>query len=108
MRTSVRCVSTRGAVARELEDQPPVWLTNAIGMRPGRSKSSSEVVLAWRRAALVLDDYRTAYSHESPTDAIGPAPIEPGARRAHQRAERALTEVADERLRRSKDMGRGA
>jgi hypothetical protein len=52
-------------------------------------------VLAWRRAALVIDDYRSAYSHDSPTDAIGPTPIEPGA--LHQRAERAITDVADER-----------
>ena len=50
--------SPRAARLRELEDEPPVWLTNAIGMRPGRSKSSSGVVLAWRRAALVIDDYR--------------------------------------------------
>jgi hypothetical protein len=76
-------------------------------MRPGRSKSSSGVVLAWRRAARVIDDYRSAYGHASPTDAIGPAPIEPAARRTHQRAEGAITEVADERLRRSKGMGRG-
>jgi hypothetical protein len=84
-----------------------VWLTNAIGMRPGRSKSSSGVVLAWRRAALVVDDYRSAYCHDSSTDAIGPTPIEPEARRLYQRAERAITEVADERLRRSRGIGRG-
>jgi hypothetical protein len=76
-------------------------------MRPGRSKSSSGVVLAWRRAALVIDDYRSAYSHDSRTDAIGPTPIEPGARSFHQRAERAITDVADERLRRHRGLSRG-
>ena len=33
--------SPRAARLRELEDAPPLWLTNAIGTRPGRSKSSS-------------------------------------------------------------------
>jgi DNA-directed RNA polymerase specialized sigma24 family protein len=99
--------SPRAARLRELEDEPPAWLTSAIGMRPARSKSASGVVLAWRRAALVIDDYRRAYSHDSPTDAIGSTPIEPEARREHQRAERAIAEVAHERLRRSRGMGRG-
>jgi DNA-directed RNA polymerase specialized sigma24 family protein len=99
--------SPRAARLRELEDEPPLWLTNAVGMRPSRSKSSSGVVLAWRRAALVIDDYRSAYCHDSPSDAIGPTPIDAEARRFHQRAERAITEVADERLRRSEGMGRG-
>jgi DNA-directed RNA polymerase specialized sigma24 family protein len=99
--------SPRAARLRELEDEPPVWLTNAIGMRPGRSKSSSGVVLAWRRAALAIDDYRSAYCHDSPTDAIGPTPIEPEARSLHRRAEHAITAVAEERLRRSRGMGRG-
>ena len=31
--------SPRAARLRELEDEPPEWLTNAIGTRPGRSKS---------------------------------------------------------------------
>jgi hypothetical protein len=42
--------SPRAARLRELEDAPPQWVTNAIGTRPGRSKSSSGVVLAWQRA----------------------------------------------------------
>jgi DNA-directed RNA polymerase specialized sigma24 family protein len=93
--------SPRAARLRELEDAPPVWLTNAIGTRPGRSKSSSGVVLAWRRAVLVIDDYRRVCGHHSATDPIGPTPIEPAARRLHQHAERAIAEVAAERDRRS-------
>jgi hypothetical protein len=96
--------SPRAARLRELEDEPPVWLTNAVGMRPGRSKSSSGVVLAWRRAALMIDDYRRMCCYDAATDAIGPTPTDPEARRFHQRAERAITEVADERLRRSRGM----
>jgi hypothetical protein len=98
--------SPRAARLRELEDDPPKWLTNAIGIRPGRSKSSSSVVLAWRRAALVIDDHRTAYPQPS-TDAIGPTPVDPPARRSHQRAERAIAAVAEERRRRHKGIGRG-
>jgi len=99
--------SPRAGRLRELEDEPPVWLTNAIAMRPGRSESSSGVVLAWRREALVIDDYRSAYRQDSTTDAIGPIPIEREARSLHQRAEWAIKEVADERLRRSRGMCRG-
>jgi hypothetical protein len=93
--------SPRAARLRQLEDAPPVWLTNAIGTRPGRSKSSSGVVLAWRRAVLVIDDYRRGCGHHSATDPIGPTPIEPSARHLHQHAERAIAEVAAERDRRS-------
>jgi hypothetical protein len=98
--------SPRAARLRELEDDPPAWLKNAIGTRPGRSKSSSGVVLAWRRAALVLDDYRHESGYRSATDAIGAIPIDPVARRAYQRAERAIKEVADERWRRGHGLGR--
>jgi hypothetical protein len=38
--------SPRAARLRELDDNPPAWPTNAIATRPGRSKSSSAVVLA--------------------------------------------------------------
>ena len=51
--------SPRAARLRELEDDPPEWLTSAIGRCPSRSKSSAGVVLAWRRAALAIEDYRT-------------------------------------------------
>ncbi len=57
------------AVARARGRAAGVVPTNAIGMRPRRSKSSSGVVLAWRRAALVIDDYRSAYRQDSTTDA---------------------------------------
>ena len=40
---------------RELEDGPPEWLTSTVGKCPARSAG---VVLAWRRAALAIEDYR--------------------------------------------------
>ena len=82
----------RAARLRELEDDPPVWLTDAIGPRPGRARSSSSMVIAWRRTALMIDDYRRRVGYRSPTDAIGATPIDRDARRAHQRVERAVTE----------------
>jgi DNA-directed RNA polymerase specialized sigma24 family protein len=92
--------SPRAARLRELEDDPPAWLTSAIGRCPARSKSSAGVVLAWRRAALAIEDYRTISCHDSPTEAIGLAPSEPAARRAYARAQRAMGEVSNERERR--------
>ena len=55
------------------------------------------MVIAWRRTALMVDDYRRRVGYRSPTDAIGQTPIERGARRAYQRVERAIAELADAR-----------
>jgi DNA-directed RNA polymerase specialized sigma24 family protein len=98
--------SPRAARLRELEDDPPEWLTNVIGKRPNRSKSSAGVVLAWRRAALAIEDYRTVSCHSSPTEAIGLAPAVPAASRAYVRAQRAIGDVAIERERRHRGIER--
>ena len=92
--------SPRAARRRELEESPPEWLTNAVGRRPGRTKSDSSIVLAWRRAALVIDDFRQGHGWSSRTDAIGAIPIDPVARRSYQRAERAIADVSEARERR--------
>jgi hypothetical protein len=89
--------SPRAARLRELEDNPPEWLKNALNSRPMRSKSDGALILAWRRAALAIDDYRSQHLFTSLTDAIGPTPLDPAARRSHQRAERAIAAVAEER-----------
>ena len=91
--------SPRAARLRELEDDPPEWLTSTIGKCPVRSKSSAGVVLAWRRAALAIEDYRTISCHDSPTDAIGSCPPS-RSRDVHVRAQRAIGEVKNERERR--------
>ena len=44
--------SRRAARLRELEDNPPKWLMEAIGRAPSRNKTSAYAVLAWRRTAL--------------------------------------------------------
>jgi len=68
--------------------------------RPGRTKSDSAIVLAWRRAALVIDDFRQSHGWTSPKHAIGATPIDPAARWNYQRAERAIADVAESRERR--------
>jgi RNA polymerase sigma factor (sigma-70 family) len=90
----------RAARLRELETDPPLWLTNAIG-RSGADRSPSALVLAWRRTALLIDDYRQRSGHRSAIDAIGPAPIDREARYAHRHAERAIQEIIELRAGRS-------
>jgi hypothetical protein len=58
-------------------------------------------VLAWRRTALLIDDYRQRSGHRSAIDAIGPAPIDREARYAHRHAERAIQEIIELRAGRS-------
>jgi DNA-directed RNA polymerase specialized sigma24 family protein len=99
--------SPRAARLRELEDDPPAWLADAVGTPPTRSKSASASVLAWRRAALAIDDYRRVQGYDSPTDAIGAAPTEPAARRCFERAQRTIEESRYERVRRHKGLGLG-
>jgi RNA polymerase sigma factor (sigma-70 family) len=91
--------SPRAARLRELEDDPPKWLTDVIGRAPSRNKTSAYAVLAWRRAALAIDDYRRDHSWSSKTDALGPGPADPVGRRAHARAQRAVEEMRRQRLR---------
>ena len=65
-----------------------------------RSKSSAGVILAWRRAALAIDDYRRAAGFEHPCEAIGFVPRDHEHKRAYIAAERAILRVGDERERR--------
>jgi DNA-directed RNA polymerase specialized sigma24 family protein len=92
--------SPRAARLRELEEAPPDWLRNSIGVCPRRTKSDSGTILAWRRSTLAIDDYRITHGYYSRTDAIGDPPSDPVARRAYQRAERAIASVEEERARR--------
>ena len=87
-------------VAETLEDDPPKWLTEAIGRAPSRNKTGGPAVLAWRRAALAIDDYRRDHGWHAPDAALGPHPLAPAARRAYERAQRAVEQVRQERVRR--------
>jgi DNA-directed RNA polymerase specialized sigma24 family protein len=92
--------SPRAARLRELEDNPPTWLVNEIGRNGGRGKNDAGTKLAWRRAALAIDDYRSVSGWDSSSRGIGPTPIDFTARGALQRAERAITQLRGERRRR--------
>ena len=80
--------SPRAARLRELEERPPRWLCAAIGRPPGQSQRA-EAVLAWRRAALAIDDYRREYAAGVDHDPLRDPPADPQARRAHEVAHRA-------------------
>src|SRR4051794_21380333 len=88
----------RAARLHELETNPPEWLREGIGRVPTINKSSSRAILAWRRAAIAIDNYRTEHGWNHEALAIGPTPIQPAARRAHDRVQRAITQVREERV----------
>jgi DNA-directed RNA polymerase specialized sigma24 family protein len=84
----------------QLENRPPEWLVRKLG-RPilvrGRVPSPSVRRLAWRRAALALDDYRQAAGparFEAMTDE---RPSEPALRGLHAKAIRAVRAFEAER-----------
>jgi DNA-directed RNA polymerase specialized sigma24 family protein len=96
--------SPRAARLRELEDAPPEWLIEVVGRPPTRDKNASASILAWRRAALAIDDYRHDHGWSSPYEGLGPRPTDDlVARRAHERAQQAVERVSAERARRRGD-----
>jgi len=59
------------------------------------------LILAWRRAALAIDDYRIDHRSTSPLEGLGPKPTDDlVARRVYERAGQAIERVGDERARR--------
>ncbi len=84
----------------QLEHAPPEWLLQRLG-RPvlvrDRSPSPSVRRLAWRRAAIALDDLRRA-AGPSRFEAMGERPpSEPELRRLHAVATRAVAALESER-----------
>ncbi|HEX5782745.1 MAG TPA: hypothetical protein VFX80_12530, partial [Solirubrobacteraceae bacterium] len=73
--------STRVERLSQLELQPPKWLTAAIGCPPGKH-ISPQAILAWRRAAIAIDDYRREHGPHVGDDALGKPPAEPRAARS--------------------------
>jgi hypothetical protein len=74
-------------------------LIEAIGTEPTLGKSAGGAVLAWRRAALAIDDYRRDAGWVSKTVGLGPRPDDPATRRAYDSAERAVAHLRRERMR---------
>lgn len=74
----------RAGRLEQLENDPPSWLAAAIGRPPGRrSAASAAVLLHWRRAALLIDDYRKQQGVRDADDAIGNRPADPDAARSY-------------------------
>lgn len=88
----------RPRVARlaELEREPPQWLTQIVG-RPPRAMDP-RVVLAWRRAALAVEDYRTTTGTHL-RDGLGPRPLDLGAAALFDRAEDLVDRLREARQR---------
>jgi DNA-directed RNA polymerase specialized sigma24 family protein len=82
----------------ELEQDPPTWLRRAIGRRPSVA-NERRAVLAWRRAALTIDDYRRQYGRGLGDDTLGERPADRDAAQAFDLARSAIERAIDARSR---------
>jgi len=93
MRNADRDLPPRAKRLQELENAPPHWLTAEIG-RPPRSHNRrvayANRLLAWRRAALAIDDYRAVTHVDAGGGGLGQRPSDPDQRRAFDLAQRAV------------------
>jgi hypothetical protein len=93
--------SPRAARLRELEDAPPEWLCRGGRPPTNQRKNASASILAWRRAALAIDDYRHDHDWTSSHEGLGPKPTNDlVGRRAFEWAQHAIERVSSERARR--------
>jgi hypothetical protein len=102
-----RELSPRAKRLWELERDQPRWLTSRIGRAPQstrRSTSQGETRRAWRRAALALDDYRTAIGRLRFDEAAEVPPADPDHARLHDFARRAVDNLTHVR---GRCIGRG-
>jgi RNA polymerase sigma factor (sigma-70 family) len=92
--------SARAIRLRELEESQARWLVAAIGRPPGK-KATAQSVLAWRRAALAIDDYRREHGPGLQDEPLGDRPSGGPAARAYD-----LAVAAVKRLQRVREPGR--
>ncbi|MCW2899258.1 MAG: TrwC relaxase [Streptosporangiaceae bacterium] len=57
-------------LGRQLAEEPPAWLTAAIGPVPDQVDDRDD----WQHRAGLVAAYRETRGHDDPTDALGPAP----------------------------------
>jgi len=57
-------------LGRQLAEEPPAWLTAAIGPVPDQIDDRDD----WQHRAGLVAAYRETRGHDDPTDALGPAP----------------------------------
>jgi DNA-directed RNA polymerase specialized sigma24 family protein len=79
-----RRASPRAERLRELETTPPRWLRSAIGRLPALTGDPS-AVLAWRRAAIAIDDYRRVHGRRAARQAARRSRGGPGVRPCRRR-----------------------
>ena len=72
----------RAVRLEELEHDPPTWLRRAIGRRPGLA-GDRRALVAWRRAALSIDDYRRTYARHLGDEPMGDRPRDGDAAKAY-------------------------
>jgi flavin-binding protein dodecin len=85
---------------RELESDPPDWLTRQIGEPPhgrGGREGYATRLLGWRRAALAIEDYRELTGYDSEVHALGPRPRPEAYAKAFDAAQRAIDALAQQR-----------
>jgi hypothetical protein len=80
----------RVARLRALEQDPPRWLTGALGRPPTGRHARAEALLEWRRATLAIDRYRNRFGITDAISALGQRPRDPAAARAHDDASRQI------------------
>jgi hypothetical protein len=93
MKEDERGLPPRAMRLRELEDSAPDWITAEVGRPPrvhNRRVASAGRLLAWRRAALAIDDYRNLTGFDASDHALGQRPADPAAARAFDLARRAI------------------
>jgi hypothetical protein len=88
--------SPRAARLFELEEKPPKWLEAAIGRRPALTHEP-RAVLAWRRAALAIDDYRRVHGRRLGDEPLGERPRDREAARAFDLATTAIRRAVEAR-----------
>jgi DNA-directed RNA polymerase specialized sigma24 family protein len=91
-----RSESPRAERLWQLEHEQPQWLVDQIGRLPSlarRTEGHSVRRRAWRRAALALDDLRELVGTERLADVVATRPTDPGLRRPHELARRAIDEL---------------
>jgi DNA-directed RNA polymerase specialized sigma24 family protein len=81
---------------RALEQQPPKWLVKVVGRVPWRSENAG-ALLAWRRAALAVDDYRREHAPDFDGEHLGRRPDDERAARAYDLAYRAVVRSRESR-----------
>jgi RNA polymerase sigma factor (sigma-70 family) len=92
--------SPRADRLSDLERNPPLWLLQQVGRPP--SERSSAALLAWRRAALAVDDYRAEVGEERLAGGLGDRPLDAAAVRRYDRAR-----ITIERLKQARLLSRG-